>query len=437
MSSSVAIEKIGIIGGGIGGLFLTSYIVRNWPDYPDIYIFDPRFDERGEARTSRTSGFVYQGWAGSYGIPIVDPSIVVHKIDTITFHKGSKSVKISDPLGRKICIINRNSVRRNGRLIPSIYQHIRSYISGYERIHFLPFRVNDICFPQEQGLNENFTILCDDYDGKKHQMGVNGLVFTTLPSNIKEILSKKIGYRPPKTWPGAIFDVSFKRGKWLPKYQTLHKFFVGGGLIHTIDLIPRRDTLTVMALGKGATMPALYQHIDKNPDILRYLPENWKTCIVEGSAGNLYIPVTSAKNAVSDGIACLGGHVFGALLINGGIYTNLWAAKLLAKTIKKTGFKKDGLERMYFAKLKKILCFQNFIGKSIYILTDTFLLPSASVSFFLFREFTKEKDFAPERRMLTRFAWDILIGEEPFSHSTARAFKGLLQKSSHASSIAL
>jgi len=428
MSSSVAIEKIGIIGGGIGGLFLTSYIVQNWPDYPDIYMFDPRFDERGEARTSRTSGFVYQGRAGSYGIQLVDPSIVVHKIDTITFHKGSKSVETSDPLGRKICIINRNPVRRNGRLIPSIYQHIQTYISKYDRIHFLPFRVNDIYFPQDQGSNGNFTILCDDYDGKKHQINVNGVVFTTLPSNIKEILSKKIGYRPPKTWPGAIFDVFLKKGKWLPRYQTLHKFFVGGGLIHTIDLIPGRDTLTVMALGKGATMPALYQHIDKNPDIQRYLPEHWKTCIVEGSAGSLNMPVTSAKNAVSDGIACLGGHVFGALLINGGIYTNLWAAELLAKAIKKTGFQKDGLERMYFAKLKKILCFQNFIGKSLYMLTDNFLLPSASVSFFLFREFAKEKDLAPEKRILTRFAWDLLIGEEPFSNSLARAFKGFCRK---------
>jgi hypothetical protein len=210
MSSSVAIEKIGIIGGGIGGLFLTSYIVQNWPDYPDIYMFDPRFDERGKVRTSRTSGFVYQGWAGSYGIPLVDPSIVVHKINTITFHKGSKSVETSDPLGRKICIINRNPVQRNGRLIPSIYQHIQSYISKYERIHFLPFRVNDIHFPQGQGSNGNFTILCDDYDEKKHQIDVNGVVFTTLPPNIKEALSREIGYKAPKKWPGAIFDVYLK-----------------------------------------------------------------------------------------------------------------------------------------------------------------------------------------------------------------------------------
>jgi len=428
MSSSVAIEKIGIIGGGIGGLFLTSYIVQNWPDYPDIYMFDPRFDERGEARTSRTSGFVYQGWAGSYGIPLVDPSIVVHKIDTITFHKGSKSVETSDPLGRKICIINRNPVQRNGRLIPSIYQHIQSYISKYERIHFLPFRVNDIYFPQGQGSNGNFTILCDDYDGKKHQIDVNGVVFTTLPPNIKEALSREIGYKAPQKWPGAIFDVYLKRGEWLPKYQTLHKFFVGGGKIHTIDLIPRRDTLTVMALGKGATMPVLYEYIDKNPDIQRCLPEHWRTRIVEGSAGSLNVPVTSAKNAVSDGIACLGGHVFGALLINGGLYTNLWAAEFLAKAIKERGFHKEGLERLYFAKLKKILCFQNFIGKTIYMLTDSFILPSTSISDFLLRKFIREKELAPEKRILTRFAWDILIGEEPFSHSLARAFKGLLQK---------
>lgn len=49
------VRKIGIIGGGIGGLFLTSSIVRFWDNYPDIYIFAPRFDERGPARTSRTS----------------------------------------------------------------------------------------------------------------------------------------------------------------------------------------------------------------------------------------------------------------------------------------------------------------------------------------------------------------------------------------------
>lgn len=427
-SWALSIEKIGIIGGGIGGLFLTSYIVQNWPDHPDIYMFDPRFDERGEARTSRTSGFVYQGWAESYGIPLVDSSIIAHKIDTITFHKGAQSVGTSDPLGRKICIINRNPVQRDRKIIPSIYQHIQTYISKYERIYFLPFRVNDVYFPRGQGLKGNFTILCDDYDGKKHQIDVNGVVFTTLPSNIKEILSKKIGYRPPKTWPGAIFDVSLKRGKWLPRYQTLHKFFVGGGLIHTIDLIPRRDTLTVMALGKGASMKVLYQHIDKNPDIQRCLPEHWRTRIVEGSAGSLNIPVTSAKNVVSDGIACLGGHVFGALLINGGIYTNLWAAELLAKAIKKIGFQKDGLERMYFAKLKKVLCFQNLIGKTIYMLTDSFILPSARISDFLLHKFIREKELAPEKRILTRFAWDILIGEERFSNSLARALKGLLEK---------
>ncbi|MCG2788748.1 MAG: hypothetical protein L6405_02205, partial [Actinomycetia bacterium] len=407
-------------------LFLTSSIVQCWDNYPDIYIFDPRFDKRGDARTSRTSGLVYQGWAGSYGIPLVDPSIVVHKIDTITFHKGSKSVETSDPLGRKICIINRNPVQRNGRLIPSIYQHIQSHISKYKRIHFLPFKVNDIYFPKS--LDGNFTILCDDYDGKSYQKDFNAVIFTTLPPNIKETLSREIGYKPPKKWPGAIFDVYLKRGKWFPKYQTLHKFFVGGGRIHTVDLIPRCDTLTVMALGKGATLPVLFEYIDNNPDIQRCLPENWRSRIVEGSACGLSVPVTSAKNAVSDGIACLGGHVFGALLINGGLYTNLWAAELLAKAIKERGFHKEGLERLYFAKLKKILCFQNLIGKTIYMLTDSFLLPSTSISDFLLRKFIREKELAPEKRILTRFAWDILIGEEPFSHTTARAFKGLLQK---------
>jgi hypothetical protein len=78
--------------------------------------------------------------------------------------------------------------------------------------------------------------------------------------------------------------------------------------------------------------------------------------------------------------------------------------------------------------LKKILCFQNLIGKTIYMLTDNFLLPSTIISHFLFREFVKEKDLAPEKRILTRFTWDILIGEEPFSNSLARAFKGLLRK---------
>ncbi|MDO9567423.1 MAG: hypothetical protein Q7J15_11880 [Candidatus Desulfaltia sp.] len=426
MSPPVAIKKIGIIGGGIGGLFLTSSIVQCWDNYPDIYIFDPRFDKRGETRTSRTSGLVYQGWAGSFGLPLIDPSIIAHKIDTITFHKDAKSVETSDPLGRKICIINRNPVQRNGRLIPSIYQHIQSRISNYKRIHFLPFRVNDIYFPKD--FDRNFTIVCDDYDGTTHQINVDGVVFTTLPPKIKKTLSREIGYRPPKKWPGAIFDVYLKRGKWLPKYQTLHKFFVGGGRIHTIDLIPRRDTLTVMALGKGATLPVLFEHIDNNPNIQRCLPENWRSRIVEGSACSLNVPVTSAKNAVSDGIACLGGHLFGALLINGGLYTNLWAAELLANAVKERGFHKDGLEKLYFAKLKKTLYFQNLIGKTIYMLTDNFLLPSKSISYFFLREFIKEKELIPEKRILTRFAWDILIGKEPFSHTTARALKGLIQK---------
>ncbi|MBU4185197.1 MAG: hypothetical protein KKC23_03185, partial [Proteobacteria bacterium] len=202
------------------------------------------------------------------------------------------------------------------------------------------------------------------------------------------------------------------------------KFFVGGGQIHTIDLIPRRDTLTVMTLGKGATLPVLFEHIDNNPNIQRCLPKNWRSRIVEGSAGSLSVPVTSAKNAVSDGIACLGGHVFGAQLINGGLYTNLWAAELLAKAIKKRGFQKDGLESLYFAKLKKKLYFQNLIGKTIYMLTDSFLLPSTGISYFLLSKFVKEKKLEPEKRILTRFAWDILIGKEPFSRSFVRFFRG-------------
>ncbi|MBU2521915.1 MAG: hypothetical protein KKD50_06780, partial [Proteobacteria bacterium] len=80
------------------------------------------------------------------------------------------------------------------------------------------------------------------------------------------------------------------------------------------------------------------------------------------------------------------------------------------------------------AKFKKILYFQNLIGKTIYMLTDSFLLPSTSISDFLLRKFIKEKELVPEKRILTRFAWDILIGNEPFSHTTARAIKGLTQK---------
>jgi hypothetical protein len=420
------INKIGIIGGGIGGLFLTSSIVQCWDTYPDIYIFDPSFDERGPARTSRTSGLVYQGWAGAYGIPHVDPSVIAHKIDTITFHKGDQKVEIPDPLGRKICIINRNPVRRNGEIIPSIYQHIRRFISQYDRIHFLPVSVEGLSFPQ--GPNNAFTISCTDHDGKTHQETVDGVVFTTLPPKIKETLSKTIGYRPPKTWPGAIFDVSLKRGQWLPRYQTLHKFLVGGGQIHTIDLIPRGDMLTVMALGKGATLPLLYQSIEKNPNIQRYLPEHWQTRVIKGSANTLSVPVSPAENVIADGLVCLGGQVFGELLINGGLYSNLWAAELLAKALKKSGFRKEGLEQFYCAKVMKVLRFQNLIGKALYMLTDHFVLPSARVSSLFLKKIDAEKKLPSEKRLFTRFAWDILIGEEPFSGALVRIFQGIAGK---------
>jgi hypothetical protein len=420
------IGKIGIIGGGIGGLFLTSSIVRFWDNYPDIYIFDPRFDERGSARTSRTSGLVYQGWAGSYGIPHVDPSIIAHKIDTITFHKVDQRVHVSDPLGRKICIINRNPVWRDGKHIPSMYQHIQRYISQYERIHFSPFVVDNIVFPQ--GSNNSFVILGTDYDGKTHQETVDGVVFTTLPPKMRETLTRTIGYRPPQTLPGAIFDISLKTGAWLPEYQALHKFFVGGGQIHTIDLIPRRDMLTVMTLGKGATLRRLYRSIETNPNIQRYLPDKWRTCIVEGSARDLSVPISPARNVVADGLAGLGGQAFGEFLINGGLYSNLWAAELLAKALEKSGFRKEGLERMYSAKVMKALRFQNFIGQSLYLLTDRFILPSSRLSSLFLQRVIAEKELFPEKRIVTRFAWDILIGEEPFSRVLVRLFQGFAGK---------
>ena len=422
------VRKIGIIGGGIGGLFLTSSIIRFWDNYPDIYIFDPRFDERGPARTSRTSGLVYQGWGGSYGIPHVDPSIIAHKIDAITFHKEDQQVHVPDPLGRKICIINRNPVWRDGQLIPSMYQHIQRYISQHDRIHLFPFTVDDIAFPQ--GSNNRFIILCTDHDGKIHQEAVDGVVFTTLPPKMKETLSKRIRYKPPQTLPGAIFDVSLEKGTWLPEYQALHKFFVGGGQIHTIDLIPRPDMLTVMTLGKGATLRRLYRSIEKNPHIQRYLPDKWRTCVIEGSARDLSVPISPAKNVVADGLAGLGGQAFGEFLINGGLYSNLWAAELLAKALKKSGFRKQGLERMYSAKVMKALRFQNFIGKSLYLLSDRFILPSSRVSSLFLKRIIAEKELSPEKRLLMRFAWDILIGEEPFSRVLVRLLQGFAGKTS-------
>lgn len=436
MSRLNRIKKVGIIGGGIVGLCLTSTIVQSWDDYPDIYIFDPRFDDRRAyirdsmrscpSRTTRRSGLVCQGWAGSHGIPDVDPAIIDHKIDTITLHKENHKVEVPDPLGRKMYIINRTPVWREGQLIPSIYQHFQRTISRYDRIHFFPFVVNDIIFPQ--GSNNNFTISCTDHDGKTHEKSIDGVVFTTLPPKMKETLSQTIGYRPPKTWPGASFDVSLESGKWLPKYQTLHKFFVGGGQIHTIDLIPRRDTITVMALGKGATLPLLYRSIEKNTYIQRHLPDQWRTRVVEGSACNLNVPINPAKNVISDGIAGLGGQVFGEHLINGGFYSNLWAAELLAKALKKSGFRKEGLEQFYFAKVMKVLRFQNFIGKALYGLTDRFLLPSARIASVFFQAMAAEKELPPEKRVFTRFVWDLLIGEEPFSRSLARILKGMAGK---------
>jgi hypothetical protein len=351
----------------------------------------------------------------------VDPAIIDHTIDTITLHKGDQKVEATDPLGRKMYIINRTPVWHNGELIPSIYQHFQRSISQHERIHLLPFIVTDIRFPQ--GLNK-FIILCTDHNGKIRQETVNGVVFTTLPPPMKETLSKRIGYRPPRTWPGAIFDVSLEREKWLQKYQTLHKFFVGGGHMHTIDLIPRRDTLTVMALGKGATLPFLYQCIDKNAYIRKYLPDHWRNRVVEGSAYNLNVPVSPAKNVISDGIVGLGGQVFGEHLINGGLYSNLWAGELLAKVLKKYGFREEGLKRMYCAKVMKVLCFHNLIGKSLYMLTDRFVLPSARISSFLLQRIASEKKCTPEKRLVTRLAWDILIGEEPFSRALARILQG-------------
>jgi hypothetical protein len=426
------LEKIGIIGGGIVGLCLTSSIIKFWDDYPDIYIFDPRFDDRRTyvrdamrscpSCTNRRSGLVCHGWAGSHGIPHVDPVVIDHTIDTITLHKGEQKVEATDPLGRKMYIINRTPVRHNGEVIPSIYQYFQRSISRRERIHPLPFIVTDIRFPQ--GSNKNFTILCTDHHGTTRQETVNGVVFTTMPPTMKKTLSQRIGYRPPRTWPGAMFDVSLEREQWPQKYQTLHKFFVGGGHIHTIDLIPRRDTLTVMALGKGATLPFLYQCIDKNVDIQKYLPDHWRTRIVEGSAYNLNVPVSAAKNVISDGIVGVGGQVFGEHLINGGLYSNLWAGELLAKALKKGGFCKEELRRMYFAQVMKVLCCHNIIGKSLYMLTDRFVLPSARAASFLLQKIATEKKCAPEKRLVTRFAWDILLGEEPFSRALIRVLQG-------------
>ncbi|MFH1076069.1 MAG: hypothetical protein V1753_04400, partial [Pseudomonadota bacterium] len=263
-----------------------------------------------------------------------------------------------------------------------------------------------------------------DEKGTKYEEPVQAVIFTTLPPKMKETLSRHIGYIPPQIWPGAVFDIQLDADAVIPEYHTIHKFFIGGGSIHTIDLIPRGNSLAVIALGKGATLSSLYKHIEHDRIIQTYLPPDWRNHIIEGSAGTVPIPVNTAHNAVWDGIAGLGGQVLGETLFHGGLYSNVWAADLLVKTIKSGGFSKENLIKGYAKKAITRIKIQNFIGKMLYIFTDRFMLPSPALCSLFLSRISFEQSLTPKERIFTRFVWDLLIGEEPFSKVLARIAVG-------------
>lgn len=410
------IKTLGIIGGGISGLSFAHEVKKNWPFLPKVIVFDPRFGRRKPVRPNRTSGLIYRNLAEKYEMLRKGANVISQELHSITFHKGDKTVEIPDPLGREIYTVSKNPLPVGDERIESVYQFLQNQLGETTEIEFRDAYVMDMFFGPSG--NEPFEIIYKQGDsGRVQSELVDAVVLTTRPASIEQTLRKKIKYIPPRTWPGVTIDLSMLGIKDRSKLQTLHKFLIGGGKVHTVDLIPHGETLTVTAIGKGTDVPVLYNLLRSEKWVNFYLPPDWEDRIIRDGLHTISVPVTAAKNLVSDGFAGLGGQVFGEILINGGLYNTLWAAKLLAEVIRDHGFARDDLYRHYYAQVRNRLRFQNLAARTIYNFTDNFILPSKRLACCFLQVMEVEKCFPPEKRYMSRYVWDLLVGERLFTRS--------------------
>lgn len=413
-----SIKTLGIIGGGIAGLSFLNEISRNWSHLPKIIVFDPRFGDSKPVRPNRTSGLIYHSLAEKYNMLSPDASVIAQELETITFHKDSLAVEIPDPVGRKIYTVSKNAFQKDGETIESVYEFLQNQLLNRDEIEYRNAYVLQLRFPSDTG--GHYTIVYKQGpEGLTETQDVDAVILTTRPLAIEKTLRKRIKYVPPRTWPGAVVDISLENLQDRSKFQTLHKFLIGGGKAHTLDMVPHGEILTVTAVGKEMTLGVLMALLEED-SIKKYLPHKWKTRISKEAQHEISVPVSGAKNFVHHGFAGLGGQVFGEILINGGLYNTLWASKILCEVIRDHGLGKEALSRWYYMQIKNRLRFQNWIGRTAYHFSDSYVLPSPRFSGFFLSIMESENALPCKKRYMSQYVWDLLVGERLFTSAVCR-----------------
>ncbi|UCH33901.1 MAG: hypothetical protein JSV65_15250 [Armatimonadota bacterium] len=408
-----------ILGGGPAGAFCAiwlSRLARQAGHDMEIVVFDHKsFEKPGPAGCNMCAGIIPDSLVRNmrrFGIELPE-HVIQRRIAGYCLETKGGAVDIPTPPGTQLY----STFRGPGPLgmYPSARQGFDYFLlreAEQRGVTYLNKMVVDVAVPPSP--SEPCVVV--SRDGARHEADIVVGAFG-VNSNLVRIFERLgFGYRAPEVARAFQAEIPVDPD-FIEREMGDRVFIFALGLPHLefAAITPKRQHVTVTLIGAHPRRPDLEEFLD-SPYVKRRMPAGWQAPGRFCACGP-WLPITAARNAVSDRILIIGdAHV--ARYLKNGIESSFYTACWAARAIVAGDLRADALARRYVSRCQYYVR-DNRYGRALFRLHDIISSsPTVARSHVAVARAEQAARGRPKR--LSAVLWGMFTGNIPYRSIASR-----------------
>jgi flavin-dependent dehydrogenase len=413
-------KKVYIVGGGPSGS-LTAILLRREAEKAgrelDVTIIEAKpFKQAGAVGCNYCAGVVTGRTLQRFremGMELPQ-GVIQRRIDGFYYVTEGGAIDFSRPDDSAIYTVFRGGGPRNPRQVEDSFDRFLLHHARDRGVQLMRAKVWNI-----ERREEGMAVILDDGSELTADLVVGAFgVNSTLAANLQESL----GYYPPPTASAVQTEIPLPDEEISERFgNRIIVFSFKHSHIRFVAVTPKRNYLTLTAIGKDAKMMHLREYL-RLPAIARYLPENSARAF-HGCHCHPRMPVGMARGAVGRQFITVGDALASRYFKNG-----LGSAYFTAAAAARSLFSDDTdgkINRRYVSTVRKRFLVSNRSGRVLFAINDMVyknsFLAAATIAYIERARMRGRSDSPLETLM-----WSLFTGDTSYSVLLARAFNPLL-----------
>lgn len=398
--------KIAVIGGGPAGSFFAHFMLTRGARAGremDVTIFERKsfldFGPKGCNMCAGALGHHLVEQMRSENIPL-PPNVIRQEVEGYMLHVNDREVFLKQGDRPIYTVFRGNSPDSSSEGAVSFDQFLLEHAVSLGA-KFRRERITEVIWPEHPLERVQLTAAGGDtidFDLVAGAFGVN--------TRLRERFMA--GYVPPRTWIACQAEMAVAAAFNEEAYgNRIHVFALGERNIRFVAMTPKRNFITITAIGPSVKMSDLENAL-RRPEFKPYLPENWRIhCHCHPR-----FPITSARNPFRDRGVLIGDACMARYLKNG-IESAYFTALFAAGTCQKHGIGADDFGR-YYRLCKERFGFDNVCGKVLFAVHNTVARRRRlSRAHLMVAEMERTQKHG-DRQLLSNSLWSMFTGDERY-----------------------